>query len=214
MTKQASDPDIGAKPRRRKEDRPGEILAAGLSEFEEFGFHRANLSRIAKKAGIAKGTVYLYYPSKEALFLAAIEEHVSSVMGTSEAQIGAVEGTTRELLSDLLKNMYARFVHGEAQALFRILLTEGDRMPDLIADYHAMTVQRGTKLLSKILQRGVARGEVRPSSVLDTPQVLIAPAVYFAVHNMMFRRVQPLEFDRFFDAHLSLLFHGVLEGDA
>ncbi len=210
MTKEADAQSCIRKPRRRKQARPGEIVAAGISEFEEHGFHRANLNRIAEKAGIAKGTIYLYFPSKEALFLATIEEHVTCVMQESEAELTAVEGTTRELLTNLLKNMYARFVHGDAQALFRILITEGDRMPGVIKEYHAMTVQRGSTLLKKILARGAERGEVRPGPVLETPHVVIAPAVYFAVHNMMFKGAQPIDFDRFFEAHLDMLFHGVL----
>lgn len=202
--------DAPPKPRRRKDARPGEIVAASITEFEQHGFHKANLNRIAQKAGISKGTIYLYFDSKEALFLAAIEEHVASVMGESEAEAAAVEGTTRDLLANLLRNMYARFVQGEAQALFRILLREGDRMPGVIQDYHAMTVQRGVTLLRKILDRGVARGEVRPGPVQNTPQVVIAPAVYFAVHNMMFRDAQPLDFEAYFETHLDVLFQGVL----
>ena len=209
----AADPQPEApKPRRRKDARPGEILSAGISEFQEHGFHRANLTRIAKTAGISKGTIYLYFDSKEALFLAAIEEHITSVMGESEAQLAEVDGTTRDLLKHLLKNMYARFVHGEAQPLFRILLTEGDRMPDVITAYHTMTIQRGTTLLRAILARGVERGEVRPGPVQATPQVVIAPAVYLAVHNMMFKHAQPIDFESFFEAHLDVLFNGVLTG--
>ncbi|MEO0916358.1 MAG: TetR/AcrR family transcriptional regulator [Pseudomonadota bacterium] len=213
MKKEAEDEACPGKPRRRKEARPAEIVAAGIAEFEEHGFHRSNLNRIAKAAGISKGTIYLYFESKEALFLAAIEHHVTSVMGDSEAELSDDDGTTHQLLTRLLRNMYARFVHGEAQALFRILLTEGDRLPNLISNYHAMTVHRGATLLKKILARGVDRGEVRRGPVLDTPQVLIAPAVYFAVHNMMFKSTQPLEFERFFEAHIDMMFHGVLLTD-
>lgn len=210
MTKVAQDRACPPKQRRRKEARPAEIVAAGILEFEEHGFHDANLTRIARQAGISKGTIYLYFPSKEALFLAAIEEHITSVMGESEAEMMRVEGTTREHLTNLLKNMYARFVHGEAQALFRILLTEGDRMPDVIREYHAMTIQRGSTLLKKILARGVERGEVRSGPVLTTPHVIIAPAVYFAVHTMMFKNAQPLDFEEFFEAHVDVVFYGVL----
>ncbi len=210
MNKEADDQTDVDKPRRRKDERPAEIVSAGISEFEKHGFYRANLNRIAKTAGISKGTIYLYFESKEALFLAAIEQHVTSVMGESEAEMSDGEGTTRQLLTRLLQNMYARFVHGEAQALFRILLTEGDRLPNVISSYHSMTVQRGATLLKQILARGVKRGEVRSSPVLDTPQVLIAPAVYFAVHNMMFKSTQPLDFERFFEAHIDMMFHGVL----
>ncbi|MEO0568070.1 MAG: TetR/AcrR family transcriptional regulator [Pseudomonadota bacterium] len=212
MNQKKNEPSVARKPRRRKEARPAEIVVAGIIEFEEHGFAGAKLSRIAQKAGIAKSTIYLYFESKEALFIAAIEEHVASVMGESEAKLFSEEGTTRELLLGLLQNMYARFVHGEAQALFRILLTEGDRLPDLISEYHALTIQKGSTLLKKILARGLERGEVRPGPHLEIPHVLIAPAIYFAVHKMMFRSAQPLDFEQYFEAHTDVLFHGVLTG--
>lgn len=208
MTK--AQPNQPPKTRRRKDARPAEIITAGISEFQEHGFDRANLNRIAQKAGISKGTIYLYYASKEALFLAAIEGHVSSIMSESEADLEAIDGSTRDLLTKLLRNIYDRFVHGDAQALFRILLTEGDRMPNVIKSYHRMTVERGAKLLKMILTRGVERGEVRRSRVLETPQILIAPAIFLTVHNIMFQDAQPLDFETFFEAHLDLLFHGVL----
>ncbi|MEO1549785.1 MAG: TetR/AcrR family transcriptional regulator [Pseudomonadota bacterium] len=214
MSEDAQNGPVARKPRRRKDARPGEILAAGIAEFEAHGFKGANLNRIAKAAGISKGTIYLYFPSKEALFLAAIEEHVTAVMGETETDLATFEGTTRELLTRLLVKMYGRFVTGQAQALFRILLTEGDRMPDVIASYHAMTISRGTTLLTSILTRGVKRGEVRDTAVLKTPNVIIAPAVYFSIHNMMFGHAQPLSFDAYFEAHVDMLLNGVLREEA
>ena len=83
------------KPRRRKDARPAEILAAGIKEFAQFGFERARLDRIAEVAGISKGTIYLYYTSKEALFLAAVEEHIITVMAENETVLEDFEGTTR-----------------------------------------------------------------------------------------------------------------------
>ncbi|MEL6465648.1 MAG: TetR/AcrR family transcriptional regulator [Pseudomonadota bacterium] len=210
MTEQAESAKARRKPRRRKDARPAEILAAGMTEFQEYGFHGANLSRIAQRAGIAKGTIYLYYDSKEALFLAAVGKHVVSIMGESEAQVDVPGGTTKELLIHFLRGMYNRFVDSEAQAVFRILIAEGDRMPEVMRDYHAMTVQRGTTLLSKILERGVARGEVRPGSVVRMPHVLMAPTVFFAVHDMMFKNVKPVDFDSFFEAHIDMLMNGCL----
>jgi len=199
--------------RRRKDARPAEIIAAGISEFAQYGFERARLDRIAKAAGISKGTIYLYYDSKEALFLAAAEEHVITVMAENENVLETFEGTTSEMLTKLLQSVYQRFVEGEAQALFRILITEGDRIPDVVASYHAMTIKRGATLLRRILERGVARGEVSDSAILANPQVVIAPAIFFALHNMMFRKSGKLEFESFFEAHINLVLYGVLRRD-
>lgn len=201
------------KTKRRKEARPAEILSAAITDFEAHGFHGANLNRIAKLAGISKGTIYLYFPSKEALFLAAIEDHITAVMGEAETDLATEASTTRDMLTKLLRNMYGRFAHGQAQALFRILLTEGDRMPEVISSYHAKTIRRGTTLLSAILDRGRARGEVRDSAVLSMPNVIIAPAVYYSIHNMMFSQTQPLDYEIYFDAHIDMLLNGVLVPD-
>ncbi len=139
------------KTRRRKEARPAEIVEAGITEFATHGFERARLERIARNAGISKATIYLYYPSKEALFLAAVEEHVISVMADNETFLDSFDGTTAEMLTRLLRGIYSRFVEGRAQTLFRILITEGDRIPDVVANYHTMTIKRGTSLLRRIL---------------------------------------------------------------
>ncbi|MEL6586250.1 MAG: TetR-like C-terminal domain-containing protein [Pseudomonadota bacterium] len=122
----------------------------------------------------------------------------------------SLEGDTRALLTKLLRNAYARFVDGQAQSLFRILITEGDRIPDVIAAYHAMTIKRGATLLQAILKRGIARGEVRDSAILSVPNVIMAPAVYFSVHNMMFQNAQPLELESYFEAHIELVLNGIL----
>ncbi len=198
-----------SKTRRRKEARPAEIVEAGISEFATYGFDGARLERIAKIAGISKATIYLYYPSKEALFLAAVEEHVISVMADNESFLDSFDGTTAEMLARLLRGIYGRFTNGRAQTLFRILITEGDRIPEIVTDYHTMTIKRGTALLRRILERGIMRGEVADGPILQNPQVVIAPAMFFALHNMMFHRAGTLDFEAYFEAHLELVIRGV-----
>lgn len=200
-----------SKTRRRKEARPAEIVEAGISEFAMHGFEGARLERIAKTAGISKATIYLYYPSKEALFLAAVEEHVISVMADNESFLDSFDGTTSEMLKRLLRGIYGRFTNGRAQTLFRILLTEGDRIPEVVTNYHAMTIKRGTTLLRRILERGIARGEVANGPILENPQVVIAPAMFFALHNMIFSSAGTLDFEAYFEAHMELVIKGVKE---
>ena len=198
------------KPRRRKDARPAEILAAGIKEFAQFGFERARLDRIAEVAGISKGTIYLYYTSKEALFLAAVEEHIISVMAENETVLEDFEGTTSEMLTRLLRSVYDRFIEGEAQTLFHILVTEGSRIPTIVSSYHDMTIKRGSVLLRRILERGLTRGEVADTAILDNPHVLIAPVIFFALHSMMISDIETLDFDRYFEAHVELVLNGVV----
>ncbi|WP_037294496.1 TetR/AcrR family transcriptional regulator [Roseobacter sp. CCS2] len=196
--------------RRRKEARPAEIIAAGITEFSKYGYARARLDRIARNAGISKATIYLYYESKEALFLAAVETYMTATMAENEDFLDTFDGTTKQMLTRLLRSVYDRFAEGHAQSVMRIMITEGDRIPDAVSTYHAMTIQRGTSLLRRILKRGVDRGEVSPNAIIDNPQVIIAPAMFFALHNMMFSKAGDLEFDGYFDAHLALVLNGVM----
>ncbi len=182
-----------------------------MEEFAAKGFERARLDQIAKAAGISKGTIYLYFPSKEALFFAAVEEHIVSVMAENETVLDSFEGTTGEMLTRLLKSVYGHLTEGRAPALFRILISEGERMPEVVTNYHELTVKRGSKLLRRILERGVARGEVSENALLNNPQVVIAPAMFFAIHNMVFYRTGLLDFDEYFDAHVELVLNGVLK---
>lgn len=199
------------KVQRRKDARPSEIIEAGIKEFAEHGFAGAKLERIAKSAGIAKGTVYLYYASKEALFLAAIEKYVVEVMAENETALDGFDGSTREVLIRLLTSIYERFTEGHAQTLLRILIAEGSRIPEVVDSYHQIAIQRGTALLGRILERGVARGEVSNTPILQNPQVVIAPAIFFAMHSMMFGHREKLDRDAYFDAHVEMVLNGVLK---
>ena len=186
-------------------------MAAGMQEFATHGFERARLDRIAKAAGISKGTIYLYYPSKEALFLAAVEENVIRVMAEGEMRLQGATGPTEELLVQLLESIYERMVEGQAKTLLRILIAEADRMPHLVETYHDMALQRGMQLLKGILLRGVARGEVAESPILDNPQVLIAPAIFLALHGNLFGKLSSIDPKSHFAAHVEMMLHGVLK---
>lgn len=197
------------KSRRRKDARPAEIMEASMREFAEYGFERARLDRIAEAAGIAKGTIYLYYPSKEALFLSAAEEHVVRVMAEGETRMEGFAGTTEDLLVQLLQSLYAQLAEGRAQTLLRILIAEGDRIPHVVEKYHDMAIRRGALLIRRILERGVARGEVAHNAIRDNPHIVIAPAIFYALYSMMFGRIEALDRDSYFRAHVALVLHGV-----
>ena len=186
-------------------------MAAGMQEFATHGFERARLDRIAKAAGISKGTIYLYYPSKEALFLAAVEENVIRVMAEGEMRLQGATGPTEELLVQLLESIYERMVEGQAKTLLRILIAEADRMPHLVETYHDMALKRGMQLLKNILERGVARGEVTESAILENPQVLIAPAIFLALHGSLFGKLSPIDPKSHFAAHVEMMLYGVLK---
>jgi len=195
--------------RRRKEARPAEIVAAGIAEFATHGFANARLDRIATRAGIAKGTIYLYFPSKEALFVAAIEDHVINLMKETESDLTGFDGSTEALLRRLLERVYAKIVTPENQSLLRILISESQRVPELAATYHEMTFARGMGILTAVIERGVARGEMEESAVTRTPLLIMAPAVFMGVHNLIFADLEELDFEQFFEGHLEPVLRGL-----
>ena len=122
--------DEAATPRRRrKEARPGEIIEAGLAEFAARGFAAAKLDDVARRAGIAKGTIYRYFASKEALFEAAVLSLEAPLAGEVERMIDAFPGPAADLLRLVIGEMYARLFQPELQTLMQIIISEGGRHP-------------------------------------------------------------------------------------
>ena len=203
-----------AKRSRRKEARPGEIIAAGIKEFSAHGFERARLDRIATAAGVAKGTIYLYFENKEALFEAAVEEYVVSMMAATEQDFSvSPEASTIEMIKMLMARAYGHFASDGPLAIMRILIAEGQRFPHLTETYHRIAISRGVKILQGLLDRGIARGEIRESAMTQTPEIIIAPCMFYAINKMAFDGFLDIDQDAFMAAHQQMVLAGLgLEG--
>jgi AcrR family transcriptional regulator len=195
--------------RRRKAARPAEILDAGLAEFAEKGFAATRLDDVAIRAGIAKGTIYLYFPSKEALFEAAIRDRLLGVIEGFSASTDGFEGTTEELLRRLLTLLYARVVGSDAAVLLKVMVAEGNRFPGLVTLYHDTVLSRGLTLIRAILARGIARGEVRDGPAARDPRLIVAPAIVAAIWTLVFAPASPLDRNAFLEGHLDLILNGL-----
>lgn len=190
--------------RRRKDTRPGEIVEAGLAEFGARGFAAARMEDVARRAGVAKGTVFLYFPTKEALF-EAVATRVTPLQEGLLAQLENHPGTSLDLLRALLTRLYGAMTSPEVTALMRVLVAEGHRFPAILESWHRVSIQRGQAVLESIVARGVAAGELRPGALTELPMVLVGPAVMAALWRMTFDTLQPLPVARFRDAHLDLV---------
>ncbi|MEP0518984.1 MAG: TetR/AcrR family transcriptional regulator [Hyphomicrobiales bacterium] len=207
-----SGPDLPPR-RRRKDARPGEIIDAGLKEFALNGLAATRLEDVAKRAGIAKGTIYRYFSSKEDLFVAAIRSRIVLSIEGVDAAVERFEGPTDELLKLVLGRIYSEFVGTDTSALMRILIAEGNRFPDLIKLYHSEAISKGMSMLKSIVDRGVSRGEFRDGPAITEPRIIIAPAIMAAIWQATFQSHDPLPIDRFIDAHIDTLLNGLLEND-
>lgn len=198
------------KPRRRRKDaRPGEIIAAGLLEFAERGFAAARLEDVARRAGIVKGTIYRYFDSKEALFEAALKSRIGPLFEDFGPLVRDFPGPTRELLRIVIETMYRELFGTDLRILVRIIITEGSRFPAISELYYRESVSKGRSLIRTIVKRGVERGEFREGPVTRLPEVLVAPAIMAMIWQTTFDRFDPIGADRFAAAHVDLVLNGL-----
>jgi TetR/AcrR family transcriptional regulator len=161
--------------RRRPEDRPQQIIEAALAVFGECGLANARLQDIADRAGVSKGTIYLYFPNKEELFREMIRQTAVTVIESGEKTVG--RGTPTEQLRSAMRS-YWNFVRSPAfSTIYRLVLGELHQFPDLAAFYADEVVSRGLKLLSGIIRQGVETGEFREIDPMIAARMLVAITV-------------------------------------
>jgi AcrR family transcriptional regulator len=200
--------------RRRKEARPAELIDAGLQEFAQHGFAATRLDDVARRAGVAKGTIYRYFSDKEALFLAAVQSRVTPVFDQISGFVDVFPGTTRDLLTLIFETIHRQLARSDLPVLIRVIIAEGPRFPALTEHYHREIIAKGRALLERIVARGLARGEVREGAAAALPMVIFAPAIMAAIWRTTFDRHAPVSGEAFLAAHLDLVFHGLLKHGA
>lgn len=210
MTEKSSSVAPSPRRRRRKEARPSEIIEAGLQEFALRGFSATRLEDVARRAGIAKGTIYLYFPDKETLLLAVVQSRVAPVLDQIGGYIDGYHGPTRALLEQALRIVHAKLVTSEFRPIMRIIIGEGENFPALTDLYYRESVAKGRALIERIIARGLARGEIRPGPAADLPLVVMAPAIMSSIWQMTFQKHAPIAPEAFLAAHLDLIFEGIL----
>lgn len=177
-------PGRAAPPRqRRKQARPQELLAAALTLFGEKGFAATRTEEVAAKAGVSKGTLYLYYPSKQELLKAVIHEHLGQLISAGEELAAGFEGPTSQLLASLLQTLWERVGNTPASAIHKIMVSEARNFPDIAEFYNDEVMRPVNRLFSSTLQRGIERGEFRPVPVRETAMVLLAPLLFLMLHK-------------------------------
>ncbi len=202
-----------AKPRwhRRKEARPGEIVAAALEVFVERGFEATKLADVARKAGVTKGTVYLYFESKEALFKAVVRETIVPVIAQGEALARSFTGSARALVERLVRE-YWRLVGETALAgIPKLMMAEAATFPELTRFYYEEVVTRGHRLMASVIERGIKNGEFRPVNVMVAAKLAMSPLMHAVVARLAFASCMPEGFNvrAYLDTHIDLYLHGI-----
>lgn len=194
--------DVPAR-KRRKEARPAELTAAALALFVEKGFAATRLEDVAQRAGVSKGTLYLYFDSKEALFEAVVREGILPVLAENEAIAAQHAGSSFDLLVKLLDNWWAKIGQTAFAGIPKLMVAEARNFPEMAHFYYDNVIRRGRALVGAALERGMASGEFRRLDVDTTIDVVIAPILMLLVWRFSLACCQ----DREGDAHLYLKIH-------
>ena len=166
-----------AKRARRKEARPGELLEAALALFVEKGFAATRVEEVAVRAGVSKGTLFLYFPSKEELFKAVVRENASRHLHDAFREVAGYAGTSAELLHEFIRRWWTQYGGTPAAGLTKLIMSEAANFPDLAQYYQDEVVQPSHELVRRIVQRGIARKEFRAIDLTLASHLIVAPLV-------------------------------------
>jgi AcrR family transcriptional regulator len=185
-------------------DRRQAILDAALDVFSERGFAQARLDEVAARAGIAKGTIYLHFADKEALFRALVTVAAGPVLDRLE-QIAAQDLPIAVVLDGLFRMFQAEVLGTRRKEIIRLVLTEGARFPEIAAHYHREVIGRGLPAMRQMLERAASRGELSSDAPARFPHLVVAPLIVGLIWDRLFSAFEPLDVAAMFDAHLQLL---------
>jgi AcrR family transcriptional regulator len=168
---------------RRKQARPQELLNAALELFVEKGFSAARSEQVAQRAGVSKGTLYLYFPSKEELFKAVVRSNLSALIAEGQRVADHFSGSSAELLRVLMHTWWQRIGSTAAGGIFKIIVAEVRNFPELAQFYTDEVIVPANRLVAGSLQRGIDSGEFRPVPVQQATHLLIAPLLFMTLHK-------------------------------
>lgn len=202
------------KPRfqRRKEDRPAEITEAALAAFSEKGFAATKVEDVAKRAGVSKGLLYLYFRTKEDLLKAVIRSFVQPRVAELTDIVAKWDGTSEEFL----RGPFLGFIQGlpasPARVIVRLMVSEGHKHPDVVAYYWDNVISEGLAALRQLVARGVSRGEFNENALDEFPHLIAAPVIFSLVYKLVFERQQSLDTDRMLEVHVDILLNYLISG--
>ena len=212
MPSSAQEP-LPTKRERRKQDRPGELLQAALSLFVEKGFAATRAEEIAARAGVSKGTLFLYFPSKEDLFKAVIQENIVQLFPLWQEELQSFQGSCADMLRQAMLSWWQHMGETPASGVVKLVLSEAQNFPEVAAFYQANVVEPGTQMLQSVLDRGVASGEFRAMDTRKTVFSVIAPMIFLMMwKNSMgacAAAAHIIDPKQFIDTQVDVLLHGM-----
>jgi AcrR family transcriptional regulator len=189
----------------RAAERRAAIVAAAFDEFVARGFAATRLDDVAKRAGVAKGTIYLHFKDKEALFEELIRSAIVPVLDriTTPPPLG---GSIRDVVEGFAKIFIQEVAGTRRSDIIRLIVAEGPRFPEIADFYYREVISRGLAAMRMLIEAGIARGEIRQKDLKKFPQIVVAPVIVAIVWKSLFERHSPLDVNEMFRVQLDLIF--------
>ena len=199
---------------RRKEARPGELLEAALDLFVEKGFAATRVDEVAARAGVSKGTLFLYFPSKEELFKAVVRQNIAGRFEEWRDELDSFVGTTSDLLRYCYQVWWERIGATKASGITKLMFSEAQNFPEITEFYQQEVILPGQMLIRRIIERGIARGEFRPVPLDYIVHVVLAPMIFLMMWKHSVGACIPdslgLKPERYIEAQIDNVLHGLL----
>jgi AcrR family transcriptional regulator len=181
------------------------IIEAALDEFISRGFTATRLDDVAKRAGVAKGTIYLHFKDKESMFEELIRTALVPLIGRLHAP-PPIGGSVRDAVEGFARIFIQEVASTRRGDIVRLVVAEGPRFPSVADFYYREVVSRGLAAMRALIELGVARGEIQQKNLARFPQILVAPAIVAVIWQSLFSRHAPLDATEMFRVHLDLIF--------
>jgi AcrR family transcriptional regulator len=206
--RRASKAEAQPAPEKRRvsqDERRAAILDAALDVFAENGFAAARLDDVAQKAGVAKGTLYLYFPDKEALFEELLRGVASPILDRFTALSADPAIPAGVMLERIMETFASQVIGTKRERLVRLIITEGPRFPRIAEFYHREVISKGREIIRAVVKRGFERGELSSDAMARFPQLFFAPLLLAVIWRAMFSQFDPLDVPAMIDAHRELM---------
>jgi AcrR family transcriptional regulator len=200
---------------RRRDARPQEILDAALAVFAEKGFSGARTEDIAQRAGVTKGTLYLYFENKEAIFKSLVQESLAGHVFDLATQAREFEGSSADILRLVIRGLGHFARSSDRATLPRLMLAEIGNFPELAHFYKKEVIDRGLGVFEAIIRRGIERGEFRDANPKHTARLMMVPITFTAIWRTSFGRLdsEPYNYEEMLETHLNLMLRGLAAGN-
>jgi AcrR family transcriptional regulator len=190
----------------RAAERRGAIIEAAMDEFIARGFAATRLDDVAKRAGVAKGTIYLHFKDKESMFEELIRTAIVPLVVRLSSSPPPPGASARDMIEGFAENLIKEVATTRRGDLVRLIVAEGPRFPAVADFYYREVVSRGLAGMRALIELGIARGEIKQKNLARFPQLLVAPAMIAVIWQSLFSKHAPLDALEMFRVHLDLIF--------